>query len=340
MSSNNERCSNCSLPRNFPGVSFNSDGVCNLCENFDLDDHLAAISSANDQLRETVSAAKEAAAQVGSPYDAIVALSGGKDSCFTLQYLVKQYGLRCLAITVDNGFLSNQSVINSRRLCETLGVDFILWKPSTKFMNSLYVSSLDGVNRNRGSIVRASDLCNNCINLINSLMLKEAVVRNIPMIAGGYIAGQVPKGTCVMKLKLQTLSTFSKLKESSDNNMFSLRHYKLGLGELERYSVGDTIHILNPMLSLNYNEDEIIASLSEFDWKRSSDTGSHSSNCRINDLGIKAHLAKYGFHPYEQEIAEQVRTGNMTRAAAVEKVLSPLDEQRIAAVEIQVREYE
>ena len=118
-----------------------------------------------------------------------------------------------------------------------------------------------------------------------------------------------------------------------------LMHYQLDKSDIDRYAAGNTVHILNPMLSLNYNEEEILASLDEFGWKRSSDTGSHSSNCRINDLGIKVHLEKYGFHPYEQEIAEQVRTGNLTRAKALEKITAPLDEDRIAAVEIQVRQY-
>ena len=339
MSDGIDRCTNCSLPLNFPGVSFNNDGLCELCEKFDSADHRAGIAAAHNQLTETIQYAKDVSASINSPYDAIVALSGGKDSCFTLQYLVQKHKLRCLAITVDNGFLSGQSVENSRLLCEALGVDFVLWKPNTQFMNSLYVSSLDGENKNKGSIVRASDLCNNCINLINSLMLKEALVRNVPMIAGGYIAGQVPKGTCVMKLRLETLTAFSSVKNSAVNSMFSLRHYQMHKSDIDRYAAGNTVHVLNPMLSLNYNEEDILASLVKFGWRRSSDTGNHSSNCRINDLGIKVHLEKYGFHPYEQEIAEQVRTGNLTRDKALEKITAPLDEDRIAAVEIQVRKH-
>ena len=334
------RCNNCTLPINFPGILFNKHGVCNLCEQFDLDAYLASINIAQEKLKETIRTTKNLSTAIGSPYDTIVALSGGKDSCFTLQYLVEKYNLKCLAITVDNGFLSDQSVLNSRNLCNILGVDFVLWKPNTKFMNSLYVNSLEGVEANRGSIVRASDLCNSCINLINSLMIKEAVSRNVPMIAGGYIAGQVPKGSCVLDLNLKTLSTFSAIKKSNSKNLTSLRHYQLSEADLGSYSAGDTVRIINPMLSLNYNEENIVASLAKFNWQPSLDTGSHSSNCRINDLGIKAHLKKYGFHPYEQEIAEQVRTGNLTREKALKKILSPLDEERVKAVEAEVKKYE
>lgn len=331
------RCNNCSLPINFPGIEFDADDVCSSCQEFDKEVYLKSIASANEQLLETIVYVKEVREKGLTDYDTVVALSGGKDSCFTLKYLAEEHGLRCLAITIDNGFLSEQSVLNSRLFCDELGIDFLLWKPKTPFMNALYVNSLDGENQNKGSIVRASDLCNGCINLINSVMLKEAVVRNIPMIAGGYIAGQVPKGTCVIKLRLETLTAFSKLRDNASNGMFSARHYQLRSQDIERYAIGDCVRILNPMLSLNYDEKEILRSLKKMGWKRSHDTGKHSSNCQINDLGIKAHINKYGFHPYEQELAEQVRSGTLDRMEAIEKLQSPLDNDRIAAVEVKLR---
>lgn len=332
------RCNKCSLPINFPGIVFNSNGVCKLCQNFSKRDYLNALKTAKEQLFKTIDEIKKVREKRLSAYDAVVALSGGKDSCFTLKYLVEQHELRCLAITVDNGFLSKQSILNSNLLCDKLGVEFLLWKPKKVLMNAMYVKSLDTENKNIGAIARASDLCNGCINTINSVMLKEAVTRNIPLIAGGYIAGQVPKGSCVLELRLETLLTFSKLKEDPKNQMFSFKNYRLTEKDLERFEVGNSISIVNPMLSINYKESVILDTLKEIGWKRSEDTGKHSSNCRINDLGIKAHIEKYGFHPYEQEVAEQVRCGNLDRTEAINKIVSSLDEKRIALVEKSLRQ--
>ena len=337
MSARVTRCKNCSLPTNFPGVSFNGSGICNNCQQYNKEQYLNEKASAREQLVKTISYVKEIGLRSSSPYDAIVALSGGKDSCHTLDYLVEEFGLRCLAITVDNGFLSKRSIMNSQLICDKLAVDFIIWRPKPNFMNALYVDSLDGNYQNKGSIVRASDLCNGCINLINSVMLKEAVGRNIPLIAGGYIAGQVPKGTCVMKLRLETLSAFSKVKNSTADKMFSLQHYTLQAEDLKRYTVSDSVRIINPMLSIVYSENEILQSLKKMGWRRPRDTGKHSSNCQINDLGIKTHMAKYGFHPYEQEVAEQVRAGTLTRDKAIKKLEANLDNKRIAEVEAKVR---
>ena len=133
-----ERCTKCSLPTNFPGILFDTNGVCNMCLNFDKKRYLQEKEVAYSQLVETLSHVKVLGKKAGSPYDAIVALSGGKDSCFTLKYLVKEHGLSCLAITVDNGFLSDQSILNSRRLCDQLHDDFNVWRPKISLINSKY----------------------------------------------------------------------------------------------------------------------------------------------------------------------------------------------------------
>ena len=143
-----------------------------------------------------------------------------------------------------------------------------------------------------------------------------------------------------MDLRLETLLTFSSLKENPNSQMFSLKHYRLTAKDLEHFKVGDSVRIVNPMLSFNYNEAVILDVLAKIGWKQSNDTGNHSSNCQINDLGIKAHIKKYGFHPYEQELAEQVRCGNLDRMEAIKKILSPLDTKRIASVEKVLRQNE
>ena len=48
-------------------------------------------------------------------------------------------------------------------------------------MRKLYVNGLEK-NSNKTMIKRASDICSNCINLINNIMIKEALMRNINLI--------------------------------------------------------------------------------------------------------------------------------------------------------------
>lgn len=58
-----------------------------------------------------------------SAYGAIVLLSGGKDSVAALYVAVKYYELKVLAVTVDNGFLSNEAKKNIEKVTAFLKVD-------------------------------------------------------------------------------------------------------------------------------------------------------------------------------------------------------------------------
>ncbi len=319
------RCINCTLPHNFPGISFNKSGTCNLCQDFVYDDYLKELSKANQELHNLINYIKTS--RNNDNYDCIVALSGGKDSCFTLKYLSQEKKLNVLAITVDNGFLSKQSIINSNLICESTKTDFILFKPRFSFIKSIYNDALNSKQELSAAKTRASDLCTRCINVINSVMIKEAINRNIPMIAGGYIAGQVPKGSCILKLSKETLKGFNDLK---DHNSVSI--YKVNNIEIDKYNTSEHLCIVNPLLSIKYNESQILNELTDIGWKKSNDTGAHSSNCKINDLGIINHKNKYGFHPYELEISEQVRTNNLKRLDAINRLESEIDNERLSNI--------
>lgn len=328
-----KRCKRCTLPHNFPGIRFSEEGVCHYCQKFDLVRYEQGVIKASEELTNLLENESDQAEKKRN-FDCIVALSGGKDSCYTLKILVERFGLRCLAITVDNGFLSQQSIRNSQLICDSLGVDFIVFRPSFKVFKRLYSSGLAGENVNRSAIIRASDLCTSCINLINTIMLKEALQRNIPVIAGGYIAGQVPEGSCVLKMHLNTLRKFSEVKSQQQK---ITAKYQVSEEDLESYTIGDYVNIVNPLLAQKYDQQVILSELEAMGWSRPDDTGQHSSNCKINDLGILNHQKRYGFHPYEMEIAEQVRTGTLARTVGISKIEAELDLIRVTQVEKVVR---
>ena len=80
------------------------------------------------------------------------------------------------------------------------------------------------------------------------------------------------------------------------------------------------INIVNPMLAFGVSEEQIIEEISKLGWRKTVDTGSNSTNCLLNDLGIAVHYKQHQYNPYVNEIAEQVRTGLMTRVEALRKV--------------------
>jgi N-acetyl sugar amidotransferase len=66
---------------------------------------------------------KIARAGRGKKYDCVIGVSGGVDSCY-LAYVIKQHGLRPLAVHLDNGWNSEMAVVNIKNIARKLGIDY------------------------------------------------------------------------------------------------------------------------------------------------------------------------------------------------------------------------
>jgi hypothetical protein len=71
-------------------------------------------------------------------YDCVIPISGGKDSVYALYYAKKNLGLNCLAVTFDNGFLSQSAKLNIQNACQKLKTDHIYYGLNTPFLMQLY----------------------------------------------------------------------------------------------------------------------------------------------------------------------------------------------------------
>ena len=76
-------------------------------------------------------------------YDCIVPFSGGKDSTYTLYYLVKEYNIKPLVVTFDHGFMRKNVLENSARTFKKLGVDVIKFTPNWKIVMKLMEESFE-----------------------------------------------------------------------------------------------------------------------------------------------------------------------------------------------------
>ena len=86
-----KRCKVCTLPENFPGTSLDLEGVCNFCNDFDKNKYEIGLLEKSKKLDQLLSSHHDEK----KAYDCIVALSGGKDSCYTLMQLTKLYKFIC-----------------------------------------------------------------------------------------------------------------------------------------------------------------------------------------------------------------------------------------------------
>jgi N-acetyl sugar amidotransferase len=107
-----------------PDIVFDKNGYCNHCTNaierlkqppYGLPP--AEKESALKQLIEKIKAAGK-----GKKYDCVIGLSGGVDSSY-LAYLVKQWGLRPIAVHLDNHWNSEIAEQNISNICKNLGIE-------------------------------------------------------------------------------------------------------------------------------------------------------------------------------------------------------------------------
>ncbi len=105
-----------------PDIRFDGKGICNYYYDFKQAEKDIVITGEEGKrkLQETIDKIK--AAGKGKKYDCILGISGGVDSSY-LAYIAKQYGLRPLAVHLDNGWNSELAVKNIENLVSKLNLD-------------------------------------------------------------------------------------------------------------------------------------------------------------------------------------------------------------------------
>jgi N-acetyl sugar amidotransferase len=103
-------------------IVFDERGLCHHCQRYDR--LLASRVLKGEEGARALAALVERIKRAGRnrEYDCIIGVSGGVDSTY-VAYLVKQRGLRALAVHLDNGWDSELAVKNIERVLKKLGID-------------------------------------------------------------------------------------------------------------------------------------------------------------------------------------------------------------------------
>ncbi len=315
-----QRCVRCGLPDNYPGVTFDSSGVCNTCRDFAaLKDRFRTYFKTPAELRVIV----EKARQLNQgKYDALVLFSGGKDSTFMLYQLVQEYGLRPLVFSLENGYISEEAKANIRRVTEALGVDLV-WG-QTPHMNAVFADSLK----------RHSNVCNGCFKVIYTLSISLAHSKGIRYIFTGLSRGQLFETRLSDMFHARIFD-----EESIDRTVLAARRayhriddavtQLLDVKVFEDEQVFNQVQLVDFFRYVDVPLQEMYQYLEQTaHWTRPSDTG-RSTNCLINDVGIYIHKKERGYHNYALPYSWDVRMGQKTRDEAVDELNDDIDQQRV-----------
>lgn len=161
-------CTRCNLPETYETIEYDSNGVCNICLA-----HERKRGGTVDKTEELSQVIEKYRARFA--YDCIVPFSGGKDSTFTLWYLVNHYRLKPLVVQFDHGFLRPGVLSNNQRTFQKLGCEVISFRPSWRLVKRAMLESL----------IRKGDFCWHCHTGIFAYPMRVALKEKVPLIIWG-----------------------------------------------------------------------------------------------------------------------------------------------------------
>lgn len=313
-------CTRCGLASNYPGVSYDAAGVCNLCQAYDsYKDAARQYFKSMPELQRLL--AEQTRRKTGD-YDCLVLLSGGKDSTYMLCRLAEM-GLKILAFTLDNGYISDGAKDNIRKIVSGLGVDHIFG--TTPAMAQIFVESLQ----------QHSNVCNGCFKTLYTLAVNLARQKGIPCIITGLSRGQFFETRLTEDLfrdehfDPQAIDQAVLAARKAYHRRSDLISRSLEVDIFRSDQVFEDIQFIDFYRYCDASLEDVYAYLDQkVAWVRPADTG-RSTNCLINEVGIYLHKKQRGFHNYALPYSWDVRMGQKTREEAVEELQDEIDEERV-----------
>lgn len=320
-------CTLCGLGSDHPEADIDPAGTCRLCRDFGTyEDRAHGYFRTMDDLAIQLD---HAAQRRTGPYDCLMLLSGGKDSSYALGRLV-EFTPRVLAVTLDNGFISEGAKENIVNVCTALGVEHRFIR--TRHMNEIFADSLE----------RYSNVCNGCFKVIYTLSMQLAKREGIPLIVTGLSRGQLFETRLAPEL-------FGVSGASSDEIDLSVLDARRSYHQMpdaaarllngDFFDNGDVFEEVQFVDFYRYCDVSVDAVFHYLDnklpWLRPKDTG-RSTNCLINDVGIYVHKKRRGYHNYALPYSWDVRMGHKTREACLNELNDDLDLDRIGEIMHQI----
>jgi amino acid adenylation domain-containing protein/non-ribosomal peptide synthase protein (TIGR01720 family) len=321
-------CVECGLPSNYPKTVFDSGGVCNMCRDYrkykDLADAYFKTSGEFKGIFERYQTEKK------GEYDCILLFSGGKDSSYVLYNLIGM-GLKVLAFTFDNGYISATAFNNIQTMVDELKVDHVVMTADR--MNEIFFESLKA----------HSNVCNGCFKALLSLSTKLAYEKGIRYVVTGLSRGQIYEMRLTELFKegifdpvevdhavLQARKAYHQMDD------YISRLLEVGL--LKNEAVFEQVEFLDFYRYSEVKKEEILDYLkakSRF-WSKPADTGFCSSNCRINDVGIYIHRQERGYHNYALPTCWEVRTQHLEREAGIKELSGEVNLKEVKEILSQI----
>ncbi len=306
-----------------PDIRFDEAGICNYYHEYQkaAKEELLPSPEREKTLQSILENIK--AAGKGKQYDCLIGISGGVDSTY-VAWLTKQWGLRPLAVHLDNGWNSELAVMNIENIVKNLGIDLYTLVINWEEFKDIQLAYL------KASVVDIEVVSDHAIF---STMYKLAKQYKIPYILSGtnivteYI---MPKSWLYSKMDFANLKdihdTYGQVKRKTYPSYHFLKHVY--------YSA---VLRLKPVSILNYIDydkqqaKDLIAN--ELQWRDYG--GKHYESVFTKFYQAYILPQKFGIDKRKPHLSTLICSGQMTKDAALVELQKPLYNDADLATDIE-----
>ncbi len=312
-----KRCTRCVMDNaSDETIRFDEDGVCNYCRNAynEMAQTYFPDEEGKGKLERLISDIKNDGK--GKKYDCIMGISGGLDSSY-LAYLGKKWGLRVLAVHIDDGYDTDISKSNIEKLIKATGFDYEVIKPDEEQYNALTLAYMKA---------GVPDIAVPQDNVLFAFLYKKMKEYRIKyFLSGGNFALE------------------SILQKGNTHNAYDLVnlkdiHRKYGtkpIDKLEFMSTFDKavdafllgVKSVRPLNLIEYNRNRAFEELDEFCgfeyYGRK-----HLENILTAFVQLYWFPKKFGVDKRTSHLSSMIVSGQMTREQALEELSQPLYDEK------------
>lgn len=308
-----QRCSRCVMDTTDSKITFDAQGVCDHCRNFDkkIKPYWKPQENRYDELEKI--AAKIRKEGKGKDYDCILGLSGGADSSY-LAYIAKEImHLRPLIFVVDTGWNLNVAVENIEKIVKGLNLDMythvVNWKEMSDLQLSFFKASISSCDNPQDHAIFAA-------------MYNYATKHHIKYILTGsnnsteFIRPPVEWIYMNDVVLLKDINRRFGKRQLKDYPLCGILKYKI----LYKYFYGMTR--IYPLDYVVYDKDAAQEFLHEkYGWTKYENKHYENVFTRFFEGYYLPH--KFGYDTRKNVLSNQILAGTMTRECALEILEKP-----------------
>jgi len=295
-----------------PDIQFFADGRCSCCRHYDEVCVKDLHSDSDGQQRLEGLIEKIRRDGRGRSYDCLIGMSGGVDSSYVAYLVAKKYGLRALAVHLDNGWNTELAVANVERLVKALHIDLITHVLDWNEFRDIQVAFLkSGIS----NIEIPTD------HAIWAVLLRTANKHGIPYIIAGN------------NVTTESIMPESWLYGSKDSRLIKAIHKRFGKVEMKSYPSLSTFDYVYFLLArgirwipiLNYIDyvkaDAKRLLIEELSWRDYG--GKHYESIFTRFFHASYLPEKFGFDLRKSYLSALVCSGQITRQQALDELANP-----------------